>query len=40
MGGGDAIAIGPDMRDIHMPDERLNLDSVRRLYRLVVEMLK
>ena len=40
MGGGDAIAIGPDMRDIHTPDERLNLDSVRRLYRLVVEMLK
>ncbi len=40
MGGGDAIAIGPDMRDIHTPDERLNLDSVRRLYNLVVEMLK
>ena len=39
MGGGDAIAIGPDMRDIHTPDERLNLDSVRRLYRLVVSML-
>ncbi|MBE6639612.1 MAG: aminoacyl-histidine dipeptidase [Ruminococcaceae bacterium] len=37
--GGDAIAIGPDMRDIHTPDERLNLDSVRRLYRLVVKML-
>ena len=39
MGGGDAIAIGPTLHDIHTPDERLDLHSMERIWRLVVRML-
>lgn len=38
-GGCDAISIGPDMRNIHTPDEALSLLSCQRTYALVVEML-
>ena len=36
----DMISIGPDLRDIHSPDERLSLSSLDRTYRLVSEILK
>ncbi len=39
MGGGDAIAIGPQMHDIHTPDERLDLHSLERARKLLVSML-
>ncbi len=39
MGGGDAIAIGPTLHDIHTPKERLDLRSMERTWRLVVKML-
>lgn len=40
LGGGDAISIGPDLRDIHTPSETLDLRSAERIYALVREMLK
>ena len=36
----DIISIGPDMRDIHSPDEALDLDSFARLWDLIEDMLK
>lgn len=38
--GFDAISIGPDMRDVHTPKERLNVSSARRVYEYVLEILK
>jgi dipeptidase D len=35
----DPISIGPDMRDIHTPEERIELDSIRRVYETVCAML-
>ena len=35
LGKGDAISIGPNMRDIHSPAETLDLRSVERTYRLL-----
>lgn len=35
----DAISIGPNMRDIHTPNERLDLASCEHTYDLVVDML-
>lgn len=41
MGGeGDAIAIGPTMKDIHTPDERLEIASMQRTWQLVINLLK
>lgn len=40
MGGGDAISIGPNMKNIHTPDETLDLRSVERVYRMLVNLLK
>lgn len=37
--GMDAISIGPDLRDIHTPEESLSLASFDRLYALVKHML-
>ena len=37
--GMDAISIGPDLRDIHTPEESLSLASFDRLYALVKRML-
>ena len=34
-----AISIGPNMRDIHTPDERIELDSIARVYKTVLSML-
>ena len=36
----DIISIGPNMRDIHSPDEALDLDSFARLWLVIEDMLK
>ena len=36
----DIIAIGPDMHDIHTTEERLNISSTKRVFDVVVEVLK
>ena len=36
----DMISIGPEMRDIHSPDEVLDLPSMERFWLLIEEMLK
>jgi len=36
----DPISIGPDMKDIHTPQERISIESVARVYETVCEMLK
>lgn len=38
--GLDAIAIGPDIRDIHTPEERMNLDSFERFWKLITKLLE
>jgi len=38
--GLDCVSIGPDMRDIHSTGETLNVASVGRLYRYLLEILK
>ena len=40
MPGMDIISVGPDMRDIHTPHERLSLPSVERTYRLLCNVLE
>ena len=40
LGNMDIISVGPDMRDIHTPRERLSIPSVERTYRLVCETLR
>lgn len=36
----DAVSIGPDMQDIHTTRERLSIESVRRTWEFVLEILK
>jgi len=36
----DMIAIGPNMHDVHTPDEHLELDSAARVYNFLIETLK
>lgn len=36
----DMISIGPEMRDIHSPDENLDLSSCERFWLIIEEMLK
>ncbi len=36
----DIISIGPGMRDIHSPDEALDLDSFEKTWKIVCELLK
>lgn len=38
--GLDIISIGPDMRDIHTPKERLSISSTRRTWEYLVALLK
>ncbi len=38
--GLDPISIGPDMKDIHTPEERISIASVGRVYETVCEMLR
>jgi dipeptidase D len=40
LGGCDAIAIGPNVYDIHSPDERLDLKSFERFWKLVIALIK
>lgn len=40
MPGTDMISIGPDMKEIHSPNERLSIPSVERTWKLVCEVLK
>ena len=37
--GLDAVSIGPDMRDIHSPRERLSIPSVRRTWEYLLAVL-
>ena len=36
----DAVSIGPDMKDIHTPEERLNILSTKRVYDFVVKIIE
>lgn len=38
--GLDCVSFGPDMDDIHTPKESMNVDSVRRTWEYVLEILK
>jgi len=38
--GLDAVSFGPNMYDIHTPDERISISSVERCYHLLCELLK
>ncbi|WP_066506837.1 aminoacyl-histidine dipeptidase [Abyssisolibacter fermentans] len=36
----DMIAIGPNMHDVHTPDERLNIKSTKRTWEFILQILK
>ena len=36
----DMISIGPDMKDIHTPAEKLSVKSVEKVWRYLVELLE
>lgn len=36
----DAISLGPDMYDVHTPNEHLNISSTERTYKYLLEILK
>ena len=38
--GLDCVSIGPDMKDIHTPEERLSISSTKRVWDYVLEILK
>ncbi len=38
--GIDIISIGPDLHDIHSPDEKMDIESVKRTWKLLCTMLK
>lgn len=38
--GLDCVSIGPDMRDIHTPEERLSISSTKRVWEYLLEILK
>ncbi len=38
--GLDAISIGPEILDVHTPDERLDIASAKRVYAYILEILK
>ncbi len=38
--GLDAVSIGPDLRDIHTPQETMSVESVQRTWKYVLEILK
>ena len=40
LGGCDTIAIGPNVYDIHSPDERLELASLERFWKLVLKLIR
>ena len=40
LGDLDMISFGPDIFDIHTPDEHLSISSVKRCYEYLLEVLK
>ncbi len=40
LSGLDAVSIGPDLKDIHTPKESMDVESVRRVWEFVLEVLK
>ena len=38
--GLDCVSIGPDMRDIHTPEEKLSISSTKRVWEYILEVLK
>lgn len=36
----DCIAIGPQLYDVHTPDERLSISSTEKMYKLLIEILR
>ena len=38
--GLDCVSIGPDMKDIHTPKERLSISSTERVWNYILEILK
>lgn len=38
--GFDAISIGPDLMDVHTPDEKMSIESAKRTFRLVCGILE
>ena len=36
----DAISFGPDIPDIHSPEERLSISSLKRVWDFIVELLE
>ena len=38
--GLDVISVGPDMRDVHSPDERLNLSSVETFWKTIEKLVE
>ena len=38
--GLDVISVGPDMRDVHSPDERLNLSSVETFWKTIEKLIE
>ena len=38
--GLDCISIGPDLKDVHTPDESMDLESVKRVWEFLLEVLK
>ena len=38
--GLDCISLGPDMKDIHTPDETLNIPSVKRVWNYLLKVLE
>ena len=35
-----AVSLGPDIRDIHSPGERMSVSSVNRVWNFLIEVLK
>ncbi len=40
MGEIDVISIGPDMNDIHTPDEKISISSIERTYKFLIKVLQ
>ncbi len=40
LSGLDCVSMGPDMKDIHTPNERMDVDSVQRTWTYVLEILR
>ena len=40
MEGLDCVSLGPDMKDIHTPAERLSVKSVEKVWRYLVALLE